>query len=127
MHVDTHASRMMRDRIETAAVPPGSRGPWLRLLCELLTLAGPAAEFLRHAERPWHSATFSGARHTVHLAFEGVAAILEGEAFIAALPEHEFAIPGQLVADATVREVDHIGGSAPRMTVTAELLLLADA
>jgi hypothetical protein len=45
--------------------------------------------------------------------------------FITFLPEHEFAIPGQLVADAAVVEVDH-RLTPPRMIVTCELLLLEE-
>lgn len=88
-------------------------------------MAGPAAEFVRHGERPWSSATFTGARHTVLLAFNGEEALRRGEAFIAVLPDHEFTIPGHLVADATVTAVDHTNGVG--MTVEIELLVLEDA
>ena len=107
--------------------PSRPRGAWVRLLSQLLALAGPRAEFLRHTERPWSSATFSGTRHTVVLAFSGTEAIACGETFIAALPDHEFAIPGQLVADAAVVAVDHANVPTPRMTIEAELLLLDEA
>ena len=49
-----------------------------------------------------------------------------GEALIAMLPDHEFALPGQLVADASVSAVDHALAPSPRLTVTCELLLLED-
>ena len=104
----------------------GPRGPWLRLLSAVLELAGPRAELLRHAERPWASATFSGTRHTIALTFTGSEAISAGEEFIADLPEHEFAISGQLVADAAIALVEHEAGAEPKMTVEAELLLLED-
>lgn len=100
------------------------RGPWLRLLSEMLQLAGPHAEFVRHSEAPWSSATFTGSRHLVLMTFEGIDAVLEGEAYIAALPDHEFTIVGQLVADATVVAVEHCAAPAPRMTVEVEVLLL---
>ena len=48
------------------------------------------------------------------------------ERLIAALPDYEFALPGQLVADATVTAVDHRIHPEPRMTITCELLLLTD-
>jgi len=48
------------------------------------------------------------------------------ERFIAALPEHEFAIPGQLVADASVTEAEHRLLPAPRLVVRCELLLLEE-
>ncbi|WP_395333577.1 hypothetical protein WBP06_07965 [Novosphingobium sp. BL-8H] len=101
-----------------------ARGPWLALLSEVLTLAGPQAEFRHHAERPWSSATFSGSRHTIALEFTGQPAVDAAEALIAALPDHEFAIPGQLVADATIASVGHETGPPPRMIVEVELLLL---
>ena len=106
--------------------PRGQRGPWLRLVSAVLELAGPRAELLRHAERPWASATFSGTRHTIALTFTGPQAIAAGEEFITALPEHEFSIAGQLIADAMVNLVEHEAGAEPKMTVEAELLLLED-
>lgn len=105
---------------------PGARRPWLRLLSALLKLAGENGELLRHAERPWASATFSGTRHTVALSFTGADAMAAGEAFIEALPEHEFHIAGQLVADATVIAAEHTLLPQPKMTVEAEILLLED-
>jgi hypothetical protein len=60
------------------------------------------------------------------LDFDGADAVRAGEEFIDELPEHEFRIPGQLVADATVREVDHRFGADERMVVTAVLLLLKE-
>lgn len=102
-----------------------ARGPWLRLLSEVLGLAGPAATFLSHSEREWASATFSGARHVIELSFEGTDAVAQGEALIAALPDHEFTVPHHLVADATVAGVEH--RQAPsQLTVSLELLVLED-
>lgn len=102
-----------------------TRAPWLRLLSEVLRLAGPMAEFQRHAEREWASATFSGARHIIALAFAGADAVREGEAFIAALPDHEFTIPRHLVADAAVASVEH-RQEPPHLAVEVELLVLKD-
>ncbi|MFN6936206.1 MAG: hypothetical protein ACK4NZ_13780, partial [Tsuneonella sp.] len=75
----------------------------------------------------WATITFEGARHTFELAFEGQVAVDNGEAFVAELPDHEFSVPGHLVAEATVVAVDHALAPEPRMTVTCELLLLKDA
>ena len=50
-----------------------------------------------------------------------------GERFVAELPDHEFAIAGQLVADAGVSEVEHRMVPDPRLLVRCELLLLEDA
>ena len=102
------------------------RRPWMQLLSAIMRLAGERAELLRHAERPWASVTFSGTRHSITLAFTGMEAAAAGEAFIAALPEHEFAIRGQLVADAAVVSVDHLSLPEPKLTVEAELLLLEE-
>lgn len=127
MHTDTVRPRAIASSLRSDPAVSGQRGPWLRLLSEVLQLAGPDAEFLRHAERPWFSATFSGSRHVIALAFHGADAVTQGEAFIAALPDHEFAIPGQLAADAAITSVEHENAPAPRMAVETEILLLDDA
>jgi hypothetical protein len=105
----------------------GARGPWLALLAQVVDLAGPSVQFLRHGERPWASATFCGARHSFALLFEGAQAVAAGEDFIAALPDHEFRLRGQLVADATITAAEHNLGSGPRLTVEADLLVLDEA
>ena len=102
-----------------------AREPRNRLRDALLALADGKAAILCHEEKSWASITFAGARHRVELEFEGAQAVQAGELFIAFLPEHEFAIPGQLVADAAVTEVDH-RIEPPRMRVKVELLLLDD-
>ena len=119
MHIDL--------TLEKTARRVAPRTPWLPLLSALMDLAGGKAELLRHAERNWASVTFSGTRHSVVLAFTGIEAIAAGEALIEALPDHEFAIPRQLVADAAVVAVEHTLLPEPRLEVTAELLLLEDA
>ena len=91
----------------------------------LLELAQGKATILAHSETAWASVTFAGARHRVELMFEGAEELEAGELFIALLPEHEFAIRGQLVADAAVTEVDH-RLEPPRMKVSCELLLLEE-
>ena len=101
------------------------REPRNRLRQALLTLARNRATILGHDEKSWASITFAGTRHRLELAFEGAEAVEAGELFIAFLPEHEFAIPGQLVADAAVTAVDH-RLEPPRMVVSCELLLLEE-
>lgn len=103
------------------------RGPAEKLRTALSALAAGKAQVLRHSEQAWASITFSGARHCVELAFEGIEAAKAGEKFIAELPDHEFAIPGQLVADAAILSVDHTMLPDVRLVVKAELLLLQDA
>lgn len=121
-------------RIDLAAAHPlprrnarsERRGPWVHLVSALLALAEGKAELLRHSERAWASITFAGTRHTLAFAFIGSDAVATGERFVAELPEHEFAIPGQLVADAAVIAVEHTVLPESRMTVEIELLLLED-
>ena len=103
------------------------RTPWMPLLSALLELAGGRAELVRHAERSWASVTFSGTRHTIVLAFAGIEPVAAGEQFIDALPDHEFTIPRQLVADAAVLRVDQTMLPEPRLEVEVELLLLDEA
>lgn len=103
------------------------RGPAEKLREALLALAQGRAQILNHSERAWASITFSGARHAVELVFDGIEAAKAGEDFIALLPDHEFTIPGQLVADAAILSVDHTMLPDVRLVVKAELLLLQDA
>lgn len=115
------------DPVLIAAAPrPARTRPWMALLSALLRLGEGRAELVSHAERPWASVTFSGTRHTVRLAFAGTEAVNAGERLIDALPEHEFAIPRQLVADAAVLAVTHTALPEPRLEVEVELLLLDD-
>ena len=102
------------------------RASWLPLLSALMELAGRKAELVRHSERSWASATFSGTRHEVVLSFTGAEAVAAGELFIDTLPEHEFTIAGNLVADAAIAAVEHTALPEPKLVVTAELLLLEE-
>lgn len=97
-----------------------------RLRVALEALGDYRGQVLSHREKAWASITFAGARHTVALLFAGKDAVEAGERFIAALPDHEFAIPGQIVADAAVTEADHRLLPAPRLVVSCELLLLEE-
>ena len=111
--------------IDILPLPRGPRrGATERLRDELQALACGYAEILAHSETSWASITFAGTRHRLDLAFAGADAVEAAENFIAYLPEHEFAIPRQLVADAAVTSVDHRIGPDPRMEVRIELLLL---
>ena len=102
------------------------RSPWLQLLTVLLDLAEGRGELLHHAERTWASATFTGSRHGVKLAFTGPEGIAAADRFIAALPEYEFAIPNRIVADAAIVAVKEEALPVPRVEVEAELLVLDD-
>lgn len=120
MQIDLSADQAMLSAARRAA----RRTPWMPLLAALLELAQGKAELLRHSERAWASVTFSGTRHSVALAFSGAEAVAAGEAFIDALPDHEFVIPRQLVADAAVVRVDHTAQPELRLEVEVELVLL---
>lgn len=119
-------------RFERKAMPAQPRPPHVRLTrAERLAravqaLAGPRAVLARHIETPWASVTFSGARHTLVLRFDGWEACDDAERLIAALPEHEFQIGGALVADAAVTRTDQQLLPEPRMEVEVDLLLLED-
>ena len=101
------------------------REPRTRLREALLTLAKGQATIIGHEEKSWASVTFAGTRHRLELVFESDEGVEAGELFIALLSEHEFAIPGQLVADAAVTAVDH-RLDPPRLQVSCELLLLEE-
>ena len=108
------------------ATSRGSRGPWAQLLAQILRLGEGHGQFFAHTERPWASATFSGSRHTIALEFTGPEAAEAGERLIAALPDHEFDIPGHLVADACAAEVRHALLPEEVLKITLEVLLLED-
>ena len=127
MQIDLQADRAMIGQTRSLHVrSPHVRRPWLQLLAAVMELAGKQAELLRHAETPWASATFTGSRHNIALAFTGEEAAALGELFITALPEHEFTVPRQIVADASVTGVEHLLVPEPKLTVEFELLLLEE-
>lgn len=97
-----------------------------RVRAALAELHAHHGKVLTHTEKAWASITFAGTRHCLALLFAGEEAVEAGEAFVAELPEHEFAIPGQLVADAGVVEVEHRLTPEPRLVVRCELLLLEE-
>ncbi len=106
--------------------PRAPRRPWAQLLNALLKLAGNHGELLHHCEQNWASVTFAGTRHSLALRFAGAEALAAGERFIALLPDHEFALTGQLVADAQVICVNQETLPQPLLVVEVELLLLED-
>jgi hypothetical protein len=97
-----------------------------RLRDALRALGDHHAQVIAQSERAWASITFAGARHSLTLLFAGDEAVEAGERFVAALPDHEFALSGQLVADATVTEVEHRLLPSPRLMVTCEVLMLEE-
>ncbi|WP_128893057.1 hypothetical protein [Erythrobacter sp. HKB08] len=113
--------------VPKAPARPRRRTAADRLRCAILQLAGGRGEVMQHDERSWASVTFSGSRHALRLVFEGEEAVEAGEALVAALPDHEFTLPGHLVADATISAVEHTLVPEPRMLVECEVLLLEEA
>jgi hypothetical protein len=97
-----------------------------RVRSGLLGLSAGHGTVLAHSEKAWASITFAGTRHEVVLEFCGAEAVVHGEELIERLPDHEFTLPGQLVADATITKVDHRFGAMERLEVTAVLLLLEE-
>ena len=93
----------------------------------IIELAQGKAIILTHEENAWASVTFSGSRHEVVLDFDGAEAVEAGENFIAALPDHEFAISGHLVADAVINSAHHRMQPAPQLSVNVTILMLVDA
>ncbi len=122
MLLDLHAFETKAE--DATTLPPRRLSAGERLLRELRDLAGPWVEVISHDDAPWASITFTGARHTVVLRFSGSEAVSDGERFIATLPDHEFRLRSQLVADASVTRVDHEVLPAPLMEVECTLLLL---
>lgn len=120
------------DQIEVKAAPDRAtafrprRTLTDRVRTALMQLTGGAGSVLAHEERAWASITFAGTRHEVVLEFCGPEAVAAGEELIERLPDHEFSLPGQLVADATITKVDHRFGAMERLEVTAVLLLLEE-
>lgn len=98
-----------------------------RLANALMALTDHHARIVEHREIPWASVTFCGQRHALRLQFTGTAAIAAGEALIAILPDHEFVIPGKIVADAAITEVCHRTLPDESLELSLELLLLDDA
>lgn len=112
--------------VATTKAPRLRLVPAERLLRALRELSGSHGVVISHRETPWASITFSGARHTFLLRFDAPEAVAAGEDFIAALPEHEFRLPGHIVADASVTRADHTLLPAPVLDVECDILLLCE-
>lgn len=119
MSAELHQKPVASRRVRTSAGQ--------RLRRAVLGLSDGMGVVERHGEKPWASITFSGARHTLSLRFDGAEAVAGGERLIAVLPDHEFTLPGQLVAEASVTAVEHTMLPQPHMQVECELLLLDEA
>ncbi|MEQ1509563.1 MAG: hypothetical protein ABL909_04075 [Sphingopyxis sp.] len=97
-----------------------------RICQKVLTLIGPAAELIEAQERPWASATFSGARHIIILRIPLADDAASAPAILSSLPDHEFALPGEIVADCTVTMQDKVrkDNGTTMLICTVELLTI---
>lgn len=93
----------------------------------VVALGDHRGQVLAHREKAWVSITFAGTRHTLTIMFSGHEGVEAGERFVAELPDHEFTIRGQVVADASVTYTDHRLLPSPRLLVECELLLVEEA
>lgn len=94
----------------------------------LIALLGGEAEMRAHRERPWASATFTGARHYWTFAVTGDQQQAWAHRVEATLPEHEFSIRGHLVADALVTQyrAETLEDGRAATIVTLEILTLEE-
>lgn len=81
----------------------------------------PGSEIESRKQTPWHSATFSGERITIILNLAGDERTASARAFAKALPDAEFELRRQLVADIMVSDIQPFEDS---LLLTIEALLL---
>ena len=78
---------------------PGANAVATQLIRQLYGIFGHQAILIAAHQRDWASATFSGARHSIDWLLP-CGPIADAEpASIASLAEHQFNLPGQIVAD----------------------------
>ncbi len=130
---------MWRNSDETRPAPhhserhahrPGHRPrvtPGQRLAQALFDLAGPLARLVRHGETQWASATFTGARHTFVLRFQGTEAVADAETLTLAISDDEVAIMGALIAEITVTRFTQTLLPQPEAEIEVSVLLLDQA
>lgn len=98
-----------------------------KLIRTVMEICGEGSELVGAHEREWASATFSGARHSLDLlipAGDGDAVLPDA---VAGLPDHEFDLPGEIVADCavTIGQRQRRADGCTRLTVHVELLTIA--
>lgn len=104
--------RRPSEPIRPAAPRPVRRDCHGRIQSALLALAGPSARVTSESLKPWCSATFTGAQHRLDLHLTGPDAPARAAMLAGALPDHEFRLPGHLVADLAVDSVSIREGNA---------------
>lgn len=104
------------------------RDPQEALSQTILEMAGPDAAFTAIRSRPWASATFVGRKFRMILRLNGHDGPGRSAVLARMLPRHDFAIPGQIVADLQVDEqesgTDEKG--APFASLTLTVLTVED-
>ena len=73
-----------------------------RALLHALRALLPGADINVLTERPWYSLTFSGTQLCLSVAITDAKMLGEAEILSQKLSEHEFVLPGQIVADISV-------------------------
>ncbi len=98
-----------------------------KLIRTVLPLFGGGAELIEAREREWASATFCGARHVLVLRSRLARADAPAPAALALLPEHQFSLEGEIVADCAVTRVQRTTDADGQswLTATIELLTIA--
>lgn len=91
-----------------------------RALAASAAAAGAPLAIAGSAAVPWHSATFTGARHAIDAEAPAGTAI---DAWLAALGPRTVALPGHLLADVTVRCV---GKDDARLRLRFDALTVAE-
>lgn len=98
---------------------PPRRDPHIRLIAQLMELAGPDSSVIATSTASWASATFTGARHKVAIRLYGADHAGRAARLSALLPEAEFNLCGHLVADACVDRCTEQPFSDGKRTATA--------
>jgi len=137
MNISRSSSTMWRNSDETRPAPHHSERTasrhaghrprvtsGQRLAQALFDLAGPLARLVRHGETQWASATFTGARHTFVLRFQGAQAVADAEALTLAISDDEVAIMGALIAEITVTRFTQTLLPEPEAEIEVSVLLL---
>lgn len=100
---------------------PGTR--LARAIVAHAAAAGCAARPLSIDERDWASATFTGVRLRISLAGDASPAL---DAWLAAVPDAEFDIPGHLVADMAIDTGMSAADDPHRSIIVSSLVLRRD-
>jgi len=102
--VTVPATRQRR-RLRSREWPrPPRQDPHTRVIAQVLDLAGADSSVIATSSRPWASATFVGARHSLALKLKGPDNAGRAAMLAARLPDAEFSIAGHIVADACADE-----------------------